>query len=223
MNISKIASAAYNSIISGLAGYEATANISLQQLEDEICEQRLATLYKYYLKNALPLEDLYASLNCIQVDCDYIGKCCHVENIGQEKVAHFEIPPIAMSLKDKAIKWIGSVDRQIKFKVFLSEAFRFNKFNSRQKNRPYVYIDPVINANGMMDGYIFNAPLLERLSITAIFRDDRQLEEFDCCQNPMENVLTVIDAEVKDAVIKKYISYYRQLYPQPQPNNQVPQ
>ena len=223
MNISKIASAAYNSIISGLAGYEATANISIQQLEDEICEQRLATIYKYYLKNLLPAEDLYASLNCVEVDCDFIGKCCNLENIGQEKVPHFEIPPIAFGLKDKAIKWIGSVDHQIKFKVFLSEAFRFNKYNSRQKNKPFVYIDPTINSNGMMDGYIFNAPFLERLSITAIFKDDRKLQEFDCCSIPSEDSLTILDSAVKDVVVKKYINYYRQLYPQPQPNNQIPQ
>lgn len=221
MNISKIASAAYNSIISGLAGYEATANISIQQLEDEIAEQRIATIYKYYLKNLLPAEDLYASLNCIQVNCDYIGKCCAVENYGK-KYAHFQIPPIALGLKEKAIKWIGSSDRQVKFKVFLSEAFRFNKFNSRQKNKPFVYIDPVINSDGLMDGYIFNAPLLERISITAIFKDDRKLEEYDCCSIPSEDNLTILDAEVKDTVIKKYINYYRQLYPQPQPNDQIP-
>ena len=224
MNISKIASAAYNNIISGLAGYEATANISIQQLEDEICEERLNLAYQLYLKNTLPVDDLYASLNCIQVDCDYIGKCCAIDQggMGQTKVAHFVVPPIAVALKEKAVRWVGSVDHLTKFKVFFSEAFRFNKYNSRRKDKPYVYIDPTVNSDGMMDGYIFNAPMLERLSITAIFKDDRKLEEYDCCSIPAEDNLTILDASVKDSIVKKYINYYRQLYVQPQSNTQIP-
>jgi len=39
-----------------------------------------------------------------------------------------------------------------------------------------VYIDTTPNANGMYDGFIFNAPLLKSISIIAIFKDPRQLE-----------------------------------------------
>ena len=34
----------------------------------------------------------YMEINCIEVDCDYMSKCCDLQ-VG-EKALHFEIPPI---------------------------------------------------------------------------------------------------------------------------------
>nr|DAR62391.1 MAG TPA: hypothetical protein [Bacteriophage sp.] len=34
----------------------------------------------------------------------------------------------------------------------------------------------------MIDGYIFNAPLLKMISVVAVFKDPRQLEGFGCCE-----------------------------------------
>jgi hypothetical protein len=33
----------------------------------------------------------------------------------------------------------------------------------------------------MYDGFIFNAPLLKEISITAAFKDPRQLKKYKCC------------------------------------------
>jgi hypothetical protein len=41
MQISKLASAIYNDIVAGLSGYTSTPAISLEQLEDEVVEERL--------------------------------------------------------------------------------------------------------------------------------------------------------------------------------------
>ena len=40
MELSKIASAIYNDIVSGLAGMNANPTISMEQLEDEVAEER---------------------------------------------------------------------------------------------------------------------------------------------------------------------------------------
>jgi hypothetical protein len=40
MELSKIASAIYNDVVSGLAGMNANPTISLEQLEDEVVEER---------------------------------------------------------------------------------------------------------------------------------------------------------------------------------------
>jgi len=36
-----------------------------------------------------------------------------------------------------------------------------------------VYLDSAPNEHGMIDGYIFNAPLLKMISIVAVFKDPR--------------------------------------------------
>jgi len=57
--------------------------------------------------------------------------------------------------------------------------------------------------------YVFNAPLLERLSITAIFKSFDQVEELQCCQYKDTDNFTDIDLETQNNVVKKYIQYYR--------------
>ena len=44
MELSKIASAIYNDIMAGLSGMNANPTISLEQLEDEIIEERTAVI-----------------------------------------------------------------------------------------------------------------------------------------------------------------------------------
>jgi hypothetical protein len=54
------------------------------------------------------------------------------------------------------------------------------KYRKRGKNRPWVYIDVTPNSEGLLDCYIFNAPLLKQISVVGIFKDPRQLEDFQC-------------------------------------------
>lgn len=222
MIVNAIASAVYNDIVSGLAGYEATINMSLEQLEQEVVEERLAIIKKYSMQNLVPRKDLFYSLNCIELDCKSLDKCCEHDQ-DDELVAHFEIPQIVNDFGEQAIEFLGSTDKQIKFKVYTSPQFRFHKYKTRRKNKPFVYIDTTPNENNRYDGYVFNAPMLERITVIAIFKDPRQVEEMSCCEFTEADNLTWIVTELKQSLIQKKLKYYRQMYPQPMPNTQIPQ
>lgn len=220
--IHKIASAVYNDLQAGLAGFVATPTMSMQQLEDEVVEERLFIIKQYSLKNMLPIKDLLTSLNCIPVDCKSLDKCC--EGSYSPPIAHFEIPQTINDFGEEAIFYVGATDKQFKFKVYTNPSLlRAHKYKLRGKNKPYVYIDTTPNEHNMYDGYIFNAPLLERLTVIAAFKDPRQVEQFECCEYKDTDNFSWIDTEVKTSLLKKKFIYYRQGYVTPQPNNQVPQ
>lgn len=222
MIVSKVASAAFNTISGGLQGFESTQNISIPQIEDEIVETRLNILQKYILAGKLPLKDLYYSINCIQLDCASLDKCCE-HDPEDDLVAHFEIPQILVSAGEDAIGWAGSSDKQIKFKVYTSPSFRFHKYKMRGNKKPFIYIDPTPNKNNMYDGYVFNVPMLEQISVSAIFKDPRQLEDFSCCGDDLEkDNFSSLTTEIKDTLIKKYVTYYRQYQQPPVQNDQEP-
>lgn len=222
MIVSKIASAVYNTVVSGQQGYEPTQAISIDQLEDEVVETRLNLLQKYILVGKLPLKDLYYSINCIQLDCASLDKCCE-HDPDDELIAHFEIPQLLVSAGDDAIGWAGSSDKQIKFKVYTSPSFRFHKYKMRGKNKPFIYIDPTPNKHNLYDGYVFNAPMLEQISISAIFKDPRQLQDFSCCGDELEkDNMSPLTTEIKDTLVKKYVTYYRQYQQPPVQNDQEP-
>lgn len=224
MIVSKIASSIFNDLVSGQIGYHATLNISLEQLEDEVVEERLAVIRDYSLKNLIPIKDLAYSLNCLEVDCKSLDKCCNDKSYSKP-VAHVEIPQIINDFGEESIIYFGSIDKQVKFKVYTNpDFFLYQKYKMYGKNKPYVYIDTTPNEHNAYDCYLFNTPLLERVSVTAIFKDPRQLLEYTCCDmQEMEN-MSFIDNEVKRRLTEKKLRYYRQAYPQViTPNNQVAQ
>jgi hypothetical protein len=61
------------------------------------------------------------------------------------------------------------------------QSIKYHKYKKRGKSKPYVWIDTTPNENGMYDCFLFNAPLLDKVSITAIFKDPRQLDMYSCC------------------------------------------
>lgn len=75
MIYNKLASAIYNDIVSGLRGMHGTATMSIEQLEDDIIDERLQIIKEYSLKGILPKNDLLLSLNCIDVDCKSLERC----------------------------------------------------------------------------------------------------------------------------------------------------
>jgi len=138
-------------------------------------------------------------------------------------MAHFEIPQIVNDFGEDAIEFIGSTNKEVQFKVYTSKTFKYHKYKTRRANKPYVYIDTTPNENNMYDCYLFNAPMLEYVTVIAIFKDPRQVAKYSCCGFTEADNMTWIASEVKQNLIQKKLKYYRQLYPQPQPNNQVPQ
>ena len=72
----------------------------------------------------------------------------------------------------------------------------------------------------MYDCFVFNAPLLSTVSITAIFKDLRQLENYACCTELQDDNMTFINNEIKKRLTEKKVRYYRQLQAPLLPNNQ---
>lgn len=219
MQISKLASAVYNDVVAGLVGYTSTPTIFLEQLEDDVVDERLQIIKEYMLKNLIPKKDLMFAINCIPVDCKSLDRCCGIDGYSAP-IAHFEIPQIVNDFGDSSIEYVGSVDRMVPFSIYTSRFFKHNKTRLRGSNKPYVYIEPVPNENNMYDGFIFNAPMLDVISVVGIFKDPRQLEDFSCCAANVENY-NALDNEIKRRLTEKKIRYYKQLYVPPKSNDQI--
>ena len=74
----------------------------------------------------------------------------------------------------------------------------------------------------MYDGCVFNEKFIKKLSVIGIFKDPRQLLQFDCCSSEDTINFNFIDNEIKRRLTEKKIRYYRQLAPVTQmPNDQI--
>lgn len=166
---------------------------------------RLSVLKEYQLKGILPLNDLLHAINCIPVDCKDLERCPECAKYDATPQAHFEIPPLVTDFGLDVIAYLGSPDRQNSFTYYYSSNYtnRFHKYRKRGKNKPYVFIDLAPNEHGMLDCYIFNAPLIKTISIVALFKDMRQLCDYSCVGNLDDmDKMTFIDNEVKDRLTK---------------------
>ena len=220
MQVEKLASAIYNDIVAGLSGITSTPAISIDQLQDDCVEERLQIIKEYSMKNLIPRKDLMYAINCIDLDCQSLDKCCNTSNFSKPEL-HFEIPQLVNDFGDSAIEYIGSTDKQVPFKYYTTVAFKHHGTKLRGKDKPYVYIQTTPNENNMYDGWVFNTSLLKRLTIIGIFKDLRQLDNYGCCQEDLNN-MTFIDTEIKKRLTEKKLRYYRQFLQSPHPNDQVP-
>ena len=89
MIIKKLADAIYNDVVSGLQGYHHNPSISMEQLEDDVVDERLQILNEHFIKGNLPIKDLVTAVNCIPVDCKDLERCRCRECIGTTPTAHF--------------------------------------------------------------------------------------------------------------------------------------
>lgn len=222
--IDKLASAIYNDIVSGLVGITSNPTISLEQLKDDVVDERLQIIKEYSLKNLIPIKDLLMSINCIDVDCLSLDKCpdCSDKNPSEHPEQHFQIPQIINDLAEKAIEYIGSVDRGQRYKVYTDISYQYHKYLRRGCDLPYVYIETTPNSNNMYDGWIFNAPFVKKISALIIPKDPRQLGYYGCCSPEDWDNTSFISAEVKKRLTEKKIRYYKQMYQGPTPTDQVP-
>ena len=230
-SIKRLADAVFNDVVSGLRGYHQNMSMSKEQLEEEIVQMRLAVIKEYMLKGILPIDDLLMSINCVPVDCDTLDKCKCRGTVCGEPTAHFQMPQIIFDYGlNKSIKYIGSSDKQHSFLVYtksIDKVQTYQKYRKRGKNKPWVYIDVTPNQEGLLDCYIFGAPLIQQVSVVAIFKDPRQLEEFQCdCEktNDVTNMdynLNFLDIIIKDRLTQQKLKYYRQYQAPILPNDQT--
>lgn len=220
----KLSSAIINDIDAGLRGFHNNMSLSREQIEDEIVNTRLQVIKEYQLKGIAPINDLMLSINCIKIDCKDIERCspCREAGMGTPTM-HFEIPQLVTDYGTDSIAYIGSSDRQNPFMFYFS-TYQWNyyhKYRKRGKNKPYVYIDITPNENGMYDCFVFNAPLMKRISVVGIFKDPRQLEEYGCCEELENDNFTWINNEIQNRIVSQKIKLYRQLAPPNLPNDQA--
>ena len=224
MELNKLASAILNDILSGLRGITSNISLSVEQLEDDIIDERLTIIKEYALKGLLPVKDLVTSINCLEVDCKSIENCnlCNPNlNIRETKIPHVEIPQIVTDLGVDAIQYFGTVDRNTSFKIYTDISYQYHKYNRWLGRKPYIYIDTSPNENGMYDCYIFNAPLIKTLSIIAVFKDPRQLEQFTCCNAEEVSNMNFLTNDIKRRITEKKVRWYRSLAAPNLPNDQV--
>ena len=223
MIYTKLASAIRNDVLSGLRGYHQNPSMNLEQLEDDIVDERLLIVEEYALKGLTPYKDLLMSINCIDVDCKNIENCGKCKQYGQTPVAHFEIPQIINDIN--GIEYIGSVDKQMPFTVYTSwNSLSYLNYRKRGKNKPYVVVDTTPNEHNMYDCWIFKAPMIKKVSVIAAFKDPRQLEKYGCCDDSkfqtQEN-MSFINSEIKRRLTEKKLRYYRSAAAPVIPNNQT--
>lgn len=221
MDIEKLTSAIYNDIVAGLSGINANPNISMDQLADEVIEMRETVIKEWYLKGVLKPHDLMLSLNCIEVNCADPANCC-VTSTGKSDL-HFEIPVLMNDLGSDAIDWLGTIDKEERYDVYYTrDALKYRKYKKRGANKPYVFIDKTPNKNGLYDGWVFNAPFVKMISIVAVFKDPRQLEQFNCCDPSEFLELGSVSSEIKRRLTEQKLRYYRGQNAQVLPNTQTP-
>lgn len=220
MTIDQIASAIYNDVFSGLRGANSNILLSMEQLEDEVLEERQTVIKEMYYKGLLNVKDLQMAINCIEIDCKDPAKCCN-KSLGHP-TQHFEIPQLVNDLGDKAITYIGSADREFEFTVYTSTSYKYHQYRKRKTNTPYVYVETTPNENGMYDCWLFNAPFVKTIAVIGIFKDPRQLEKYSCCNQIEAFDLGGISNEVKKRLTEKKLRYYRQFQAPILPNDQTP-
>lgn len=228
MTLKQLTSAIYNDIVGGLRGYSGNLSISLEQLEDDIIDERLIILKEFSAKNMMPIKDLLLSINCIELDTMSLDKCPCSKETGKPRY-HFELPQILNDYGESAVHYIGPTDKINEFRVYTSMAFKHHFCLRRGSKLPFVYIDTTPNENNMYDAWIFNINNIEgeepltTISVMAIFKDPRQLEQFACCGDLDDIVnFNFIDNEIKRRLTEKKIRYYRQMMGPMQPNDQQP-
>jgi hypothetical protein len=222
MNVKQIASAVLSHIYDGLKGAVANIAVSQEQLEDEVVAERNTIIKEYLIKGVANLQEVYSAINCVEVKCASMSKCCELGDLGQ-KALHFEIPPVLLLSGVSTIKFIGSIDQKEKYQVYTNNDYKYHQYKKRGANKPYVYLDTTVNSNGMIDGYIFNAPLVKMISVVAVFLDPRKLVEFNCCAD--EEIVTdcgIISNDIVHRLTQKYAMWYRQSVLPPIPNTQSP-
>lgn len=228
MYIEKLASAIRNDILAGLKGYHQNLSLNMEQLEDEIINCRLSIIEQQFQNGRIPLQDLMVAINCIEVDCESLERCSCSNIIDPTMAQHFQIPQLIYNFGKQAINYLGSTDRKLKFQIVSSLSELENKkYRKRGNNKPYVWIDFAPNKNGMLDCFLFNAPMLKQVSIVGLFKDPRQLKFYNCCQDSLSGELTGPDDNmsyisdlIKEKLTKEKLYYYRQVPPVPEPNNQ---
>lgn len=224
MTIERLASDIYNNVVSGLGGINVNDKFSIEQIEDDIINERLTIIKENALKGILPATDLMLKINCVPLDDLQLNKCGLTDGWYRDKhIKHFEIPQIVYDFNRESIGYVGPVDGSYSMTVYVDRhAWLNNKYRRNIKIRDFALIDMATNENDMYDGWIISdneIPEDTTIMIVAIWKDPRQLSMFQCCPFDEINNWTYISNDIIKRLTEKYLRYYRQLAMPPTPSD----
>lgn len=136
-------------------------------------------------------------------------KC--VSGAAVKSAQHFEIPLLEESIGSDAISYIGATDQSNSFKTYFTlEDAKMRQYKSRPSSKPYVFVDKTPNSRNMHDCWLFNGPFVKYITVVGVFKDLRQLAEFNCCESPDYTDFGIISSEVKKRLLDRKLKLYRQ-------------
>lgn len=62
---------------------------------------------------------------------------------------------------------------------------------------------------------------MKTITMVAMFKDLRQVEELGCCNEDLANQYSWIDEEIQKRIVQQKVNIYRQMKTQILPNNQA--
>jgi len=227
MTANELTSAIKNRIYDGLSGNISNQSISNDQLFDEIDLVRADFVNKYSMTAKLNTKYLLQSLENLELKCTslaYSSKCDAFRHSNDE-VPALEVPVLLATPDDSAIEFLGLTNKQEKFPVYYDTSDILNhRVRIRTANKPFVWVDTTINANGMNTLYFFNLGKfnpLKFVSLRAMFSHPSSVIPFDPEYIDREYAAPAhMQMAILDAVTEKYIRYYRQMNAELQPNIQ---
>ena len=222
MTLTQMATAVRNHVVDGLKGVSYTA-FSMEQLKDEILLTAQTVLLEFSKQGILDLESYSQKIDGIKLSCDDLLDRCEIES--DICKPHFQIPELNLTAI-RPIKYIGTVDTKMTFKVYLDRDYRFHQYRLATAKAPFAWVSTTRNSAGLFDVFLFNMSAysdLKFITIDAIFNNPYELLETEYFQQ-FSNSDFYAPAVVQDAVItkltEKYIKYYRQFEKVLKPNTQ---
>lgn len=207
---SKLASAIYNDIHGGLKGMTNEWTLSIDQLEDDIANCRIRLIQDAIDSDIRVMSKYATSIRCISVDCKDIENCdCFDNDLPKKSMPHFEMPVPFMNGGDASIVYIGSIDMMERYPVFTNyEQMYALKYRRVKLRKPYVFLNMAPNGRGFLDGYIFNAPYVQSVTVVGAFKDARKYLETYCCE--YDDNSDILNSQIAEIITKEKIAYYSQ-------------
>jgi hypothetical protein len=216
----------HNNVIAGIRSLTVNASHSPQQIEDELVSEYQTVLREFMLRGYLVKSDFYRKIACVPVECGTMEGCCPIDGMddyNRTPVQTVRLPEIITDYGSEGVSYIGSVDMSTSYTVYFSRSSASaHKYRMRGGDKAFAYIEPATLDGGFVKGYIFNAPLAQMVSIIAMFKDPRQVAEYDCCSKEVDFPNHFIATEMVKRLTEKYLRYYRQMATPPTPSDLTP-
>ena len=223
MTLTEMATTIRNHVMDGLNGAD-TLPFSIEQLQKEILMGVPSVLLEFAAKGLVDLSRLTQRIDGIKIEEDDVSTECDVST--GACALHFEIPNINRFV-DTPIKFIGSMDSQISFKVYYDRDWRFHKYRLATAKKPFAWVSTRANSNGLYDVFLFNLGKysgLRYISIDALFDnpyDILKTEYYEQFASSDFFAPMIIKEAVIDKITNKYINFYRKLHMNQKPNTQA--